>query len=608
MTLYLRLLTYAGPLARFILPYVAFSLLGSVFGIFNIAMLQPLLDVLFGTEPVQVREPPAPAFEIDYVTDLFNYHLTRYSLGSGKIRALQFVCVILVSSVFLTNVFRYAASRFLNKMRGQVVANLRRALFQKALRLHLGFFNQGRKGDLMARLTTDMLEVDLSIGWGVSALFRDLFLVIGYFVALFYKSAELTLFSLLVIPISGGIIGLLSKRLRENAGHVQQTMSRLSSLFDETFGGMRVVKGFTAEGFLGRQFDTENNRYFRVWRNMVYRQELASPMSEFLGVCVLVGILFYGGTMVLSGESTLTASAFLTYLALFSQVTPPAKSITGAISAIQRGRVSAERILAVLDEPQRVTDRPGARVLDGFRTGIEFRNVSFAYTDDRPVLRQVSFVLPKGKTIALVGASGGGKSTIADLIPRFYDPTEGQILVDGTDLRDLTQESIRAQMGLVTQESILFNDTVFNNIAFGLNVTPAQVEEAARIAHAHEFIRQMPEGYQTAIGDRGSRLSGGQRQRLSIARAVLKNPPILILDEATSALDTESERLVQEALSHLMQSRTTLVIAHRLSTIQQADEILVVQNGQIAERGTHDELLHLENGLYRRLSQLQVQG
>jgi subfamily B ATP-binding cassette protein MsbA len=608
MKLYLRLLSYAGPIARLVLPYALFSLLGSVFGILNLTLLQPLLDVLFGTQPLKPLPQPEATFDLEYPIQLFNYHLTRITLESGKLRALQFVCVVIIGSVFLANVFRYAASRFIEKLKGQVVTNLRSAVFDKALHLHLGFFNDTRKGDLMTRLTTDMVEIDLSVTRGGSAIFKELFLLVGYFVALFYKSVELTLFSLVVIPISGVIIGTLSKRLRENATDVQNTMSRMVSLFDETFGGMRVVKGFNAEGFLTRQFDGLNQRYFRLWRNVVYRHELSSPLSEFLGVSVVAGILLYGGSMVLSGESTLTASAFITYIALFSQVTQPAKAITSAISIMQRGRASAERILSLLDEPVRVTDRPGAQTLTGFRDRIEVRDMSFAYATGQPVLRHVNFTLAKGKTIALVGSSGGGKSTIADLIPRFYDPTAGQILIDGTDLRDVTQASLRAQMGVVTQESILFNDTVFNNIAFGLDVTPTQVEEAARIAHAHEFVSRMPEGYQTVIGDRGSRLSGGQRQRLSIARAILKNPPVLILDEATSALDTESERLVQDALAHLMQNRTTLVIAHRLSTIQHADEILVVHQGEIAERGTHDELLNLKNGLYRRLSQWQEQG
>jgi subfamily B ATP-binding cassette protein MsbA len=393
--------------------------------------------------------------------------------------------------------------------------------------------------------------------------------------------------------------------MKRDAQEGQKRLSALVSLLDETFGGMRVVKGFVAEEFILDKFRRENEGYRDAVRSLANRRELASPFSEVMGVTVVTGILLYGGSLVLSGQSDLTAAEFITYIAIFSQVTRPAKDISNAFSGSQRGLASGERVLELIDTPSAVQDKPNAVSLKPFQDRISVQRVSFAYTPDAPVLRNISFDLVKGKTIALVGSSGSGKSTIADLIPRFYDPAEGQILIDGVRLQDCSLASLRGQMGIVTQESILFNDTIFNNIAFGSDATEEQVMEAARIANAHNFIVAQPNGYQTSIGDRGGKLSGGQRQRISIARAILKNPPILILDEATSALDTESEKLVQEALTRLMANRTTLVIAHRLSTIQHADEILVVNQGQIVERGRHDELLSLDEGFYRKLSTLQ---
>jgi subfamily B ATP-binding cassette protein MsbA len=379
----------------------------------------------------------------------------------------------------------------------------------------------------------------------------------------------------------------------------------LTSILDEVFGGMRIVKAFTAEGIMSERFKQENFGYKAAILKLYNRVELASPFSEFMGVLSVSMLLLYGGSMVLSNQSELSASMFVTYIILFSQVLRPAKEISSAISSLQRGVASAERILGLLDTEDAVQNDPNAQTLHDFKQAIRFEDVSFEYEVNNPVLKKINFVLPKGKTLALVGSSGSGKSTISDLIPRFYDTTEGQILIDGIDIRQCTKRSLRQLLGIVTQESVLFNDTIFNNIAFGLNATQAQVEEAAKIANAHEFITEASNGYQTMIGDRGTKLSGGQRQRLSIARAVLKNPPILILDEATSALDTESEKLVQDALTNLMKNRTTLVIAHRLSTIQNADEILVLHQGEIIEQGTHDELIRQDEGFYRRLNLMQ---
>ncbi|MGV3561058.1 ABC transporter ATP-binding protein [Larkinella arboricola] len=607
MKTYFRLLSYAQPIGRFLTPFLITSLLASVFGVLNFTLLIPLLDVLFDkVDPVELQKllsQPAPTLSFSTSPiDAFRYYFAHFFQEYGKVGGLKFVCVIVVISVMLNNLFKYLSVRQLESFKARMVARLRETVFTKAIQLHLGFFSNERKGNLIARILTDVQEVENSIANSLSAVSKELFLLLAYVITLFNLSANLTFFALLVIPVSGGFIAMLVRRMKRDAQAGQQRLSGILSLLDETFGGMRVVKGFNAEPFVTRKFQAENEGYRQSVRSLANRRELASPFSEFMGVTVVAIILLYGGSLVLNNQSDLSASDFITFIAIFSQVTRPAKEISNAFSASQRGIASGERVLELIDTVPAIQDKPNATELTGFQRTIEVKNVSFAYQPDRPVLKGVNFTLEKGKTIALVGSSGGGKSTIADLIPRFYDPAAGQILIDGVDLRDCTMQSLRNLMGIVTQESILFNDTIFNNIAFGSEATEQEVMRAAQIANAHDFIMAQPEGYQTVIGDRGGRLSGGQRQRISIARAVLKNPPILILDEATSALDTESEKLVQEALTRLMANRTSLVIAHRLSTIQHADEILVVQNGEIVERGTHQDLLGLDEGFYRRLT------
>jgi len=606
MKIYWRILQYAQPLSKYVGPYFITSLLSSLFGVLNFTLIQPLLDVLFGKISIPTNLT-FPTFRFDgaYLIDLFQYFFGQAIQNYGKLGALQFVCAAIMICVFLSNVFRYFSVRIIESFKAYTVAQLRQAVFDNAIRLSLSFFSNERKGDLISRVTTDVQEIENSLGRAFSALFKEFFTLIFYFIALFAMSVKLTFFTLIVIPISGIVIGTLAKKLKESASEVQQRLSNIISVLDETFGGIRVVKGFNAEKVIRKRFEAENQGYRQALLRMVFRQEIAPPMSEFMGVAVVAGILLYGGSMVLSNNFELSASQFVTYIILFSQVMRPAKEISNAISGIQRGVASGERIMRFIDSPLEVQDAPNAQNISSFQQEIEFQNVSFAYAKDVPVLQDISFKIEKGKTVALVGSSGGGKSTVADLVPRFYDPTEGSILIDGIDLRDVSNKSLRDQMGLVTQESILFNDTIFNNIAFGTEATEAQVMDAAKIANAHDFILEQNEGYQTIIGDRGTKLSGGQRQRLSIARAILKNPPILILDEATSALDTESEKLVQEALTNLMKNRTTLVIAHRLSTIQHADEILVMSNGQIIERGTHSELLGEEKSFYRKLNLMQ---
>lgn len=608
MKTYLRILSYTRPYGKFIPAYLGYTLLAIVFGLLNFTLLKPLFDVIFEqVAPASLesfRTKPAFSLSLDYFIALFNHLFLQVSETYGKFGTLLFVCVIIVGSVFLANLFTYLSGVILAKVRAQVIKEMRRDIFDKVSHLHLGYFTNERKGDLISKMTNDIQEVENTIVQSLRVIFREPATILLYFGVLFFMSVPLTLFTILIIPISGAIIGGITRRLKKTAIQSQQSLGRIVTILDETLGGMRVVKAFNGEHFVKGKFDQETDFYSDVNVSMAKKNELAGPISQFLGVSVVAGILVYGGNLVLSGASSLSASNFITYIIIFTQVLNPAKEISRAMSSIQRGIASADRIFEVIDSPNQITAPSAPKSFTQFAQKIEFKDVSFAYGEHN-VLDKINFTLEKGKTIALVGPSGGGKSTLADLVPRFYDPSAGQILIDGIDLRELSTEALRSQLGIVTQESILFNDTVYNNIAFGLaGITESQVMEAAKIANAHEFISKLEQGYQSSIGDRGSKLSGGQRQRLSIARAVLKNPPILILDEATSALDSESELLVQEAITKLMSSRTTLVIAHRLSTIQHADEILVIDKGQVVQRGSHAELMGKE-GLYQKLSTIQ---
>jgi len=603
---YFRILSFSKPLGGFIVPFVITSLLASIFGVLNFTLLIPLLNVLFDQIDAQQSTQMLQKSAGMSLTGNFNYYFAKFLSQNGKLGALQFVCGVIALSVLLANIFKYWSIRLLERFKSNMVANLRQEVFSKALNLHLGFFSNERKGNLISRIVTDVQEVENSIANTFSAATKDVFLFLAYIYSLFAISWNLTLFALMVIPVSGIFISTMVKRMRKDAGDGQQRLSNLISLMDEAFGGMRVVKGFVAENFIAQKFKTENQAYRNAIFNLAARREMSSPFSEIMGVFVVVGILLYGGSLILNQESSLTASEFITYIAIFSQVMRPAKDISNAFSSAQRGLASGERILELIDSQSLIKNNKQAIELKEFKHEISLEGVSFSYTNEIEVLKNINFSIAKGKTIALVGSSGGGKSTIADLIPRFYDPTSGKILIDGYCLRDVSQQSLRQLMGIVTQEAVLFNDSIINNISFGKEVSLEQVMAAAKIANAHDFIMQQEQGYHTIIGDRGTKLSGGQRQRLSIARAILQNPPILILDEATSALDTESEKLVQEALANLMKNRTTLVIAHRLSTIQNADEILVVHQGNIIERGTHESLLQITDGFYKKLSTMQM--
>ncbi|UBM57875.1 ABC transporter ATP-binding protein/permease [Marinilongibacter aquaticus] len=605
MKTYFKLLSFAGKLRNFIIPFVFTSLVSGVFGAGVLYLVKPMLEVLFDQVGPDALNKMLVRPEGYNAMDWFNHYFALNLQEGGKMQGLKFVCSTLIVSIVIGNVFRYLGNRLLEGFKVNMVANLRQAIFDRALQLELSYFTNERKGDLISRITTDVQEVENSIGNTFSAGIKDTILLLSYLFLLFYTSVKLTLFALIVIPITGGFLGIITKKLRHNAHQGQNRLANIISLMDETFGGMRVVKAFVAEHFIGGKFKEENQGYKRSIFSYAARRELASPFSEVVGVSMVAGILLYGGTLVLGENAAMEASAFLAYIAIFSQVVVPAKSITQSFSNSQRGIVSGERILSVLERESNIVDKPDAVEISSFEKEIEFKHVGFSYMSDMPVLRDINFELKKGKSVALVGPSGGGKSTISDLVPRFYEPNEGEIRIDGYRLDEVTQRSLRKLMGIVTQEPVLFNDTIYNNITFGIEASEEEVIRAAKIANAHTFIEQQSEGYQTVIGDRGSKLSGGQRQRISIARAVLQNPPILILDEATSALDTESERLVQDALTHLMDNRTTLVIAHRLSTIQQADEILVIQDGKIKERGNHESLYANEKGLYRKLVEMQ---
>jgi subfamily B ATP-binding cassette protein MsbA len=604
MKIFLRILSYANSVGRRLTFFFIYSILGIIFATFNIVLVIPMLKTLFAQGDKSVKVPELPAFGLttDYITGTFNHYYLLIIRDYGSLNALLFVCTLIVVSRLLANLFAYLERVMATKIRVDLVKNMRLDIFKSVSLMHIGYFNNKRKGDLISRFTNDVLEVENAVMNSLKAVLKEPLTVIAFFFVLFKISPQMTLFTLLVLPLTGGVLAEIIKRLKKQAVESQESLGRIVNILDETFGGMRVVKAFNARGFIIDKMEKESSHYRKISKSMAYKNELASPVSEILGVAIIVGIIFFGGNMVFN--KTLLPEQFMGFLTFFAMIIQPAKNFSNGITSLQRGTASAKRIFEMIDSEPAIKNKPNAVELKNFEQQIEFKNVSFAYDTDF-VLKDINLMVKKGKTIALVGPSGGGKSTLADLVPRFYDPTSGEVLIDGMPLPDYDIESLRKQMGVVTQESILFNDTIFNNIAFG---NPQMSEEAvihaAKVANAHDFIMQTENGYQTYIGERGSKLSGGQRQRLSIARAVLKNPPILILDEATSALDSESEKLVQEALFNLMKNRTSLVIAHRLSTIQHADEILVIQHGQIVERGNHDEL-NSKNGLYKKLVDIQ---
>ena len=516
----------------------------------------------------------------------------------------MYVSLIIGASALLSNVFTYLSNVVMGYMRADVIQKIRNKVFKNTTGLHLSFFAGERKGDIMSRMTNDIQEIEVTLISSIKVFFKEPATIIVYLIYLFVSSAQLTLFTLVFFPIMGFIISEIVKRLKKKAILSQESLGRIVNLMDEAFGGMRVIKAFNAKNYVNDLFQKETSNYQRINVSMAKKNELASPTSQFLGILVVATLLVVGGNLVLNEETSLDAEGLLTYLIVFSQILNPAKSISQSVSNIQRGIASADRIFKLIDEKPQIVNKTHAKTLDEFEQSIEFKNVSFQYEND-PILSDINLKVEKGRSLALVGSSGAGKSTLADLVTRFYDVTDGSITIDGHDIKDISIHSLRGLMGVVTQESILFNDTVSKNIAFAMpDAKQENIEKAAKIANAHDFIMELENGYETNIGERGSKLSGGQRQRLSIARAVMKNPPVLILDEATSALDTESEKLVQQALTNLMKSRTSIVIAHRLSTIQNADLIIVMDKGRIVERGTHEQLMSLQ-ATYHKLITMQ---
>ncbi len=606
---------------RFVKPYWGYALLNAscnilsvLFSFFSLTLIAPFLDLLFLKDDNFYLEKMAagkPVLNLSTrsVVDSFYYYLTEMITdpNRGKQYALMFICIAVAVMFFLKNLFRYLGQFFISPIRNGVVKDLRAEVHKKMMRLPLSWFSNERKGDIITRVTSDVHEVEWSVMSSLEVVFRDPFNIFLFLGMMIFISAKLTIFVFILLPLVGFLIGRIGKSLKRTSAKSKEKLGLLISIIEETLSGLRIIKAFNAEKFMSEKFAKVNERYNTIAIRALRKTDLSSPLSEFLGTVTMMIVMYFGGILVLGKDASLSASAFITYIALFSQIIPPAKSFTQAFYNIQKGLASADRIFAVLEAEESIKDQQSADTIKSFNDKIEYKNISFAYRkgDEGFVLNNVSFTINKGKTIALVGQSGSGKTTLADLLPRYYDVDAGAVLIDGTDIRKLQLHSLRELMGVVSQEPILFNDTIYNNIVFGMShATEKMVEEAAKVANAHEFIMQMPEGYQTNIGDRGSKLSGGQRQRISIARAVLKNPPILILDEATSALDTESEKLVQEALTSLMKNRTVLVIAHRLSTIQHADEIIVLQKGEIVQRGTHTQLAKVE-GVYKKLYELQ---
>ncbi|OQP47060.1 antibiotic ABC transporter ATP-binding protein [Niastella yeongjuensis] len=585
-----------------IVGYLVFNLLSIIFSLVSLAMLAPFLKLLFSNEPpLTVR--PAVQWNSEGLMNQLKYGLSYLIIHYGYTQALIAICVSIILSILFKNLFLYLGFRMLIPLRNRIMTNFREDLYNKILVLPVSYFTDQRKGDMMSRMSNDMNEVEWSVVGALEGLIKDPLNIIIVLASLIFLSPGLSLVMLILLPVAGFILGKVSKSLKRQSNEAQEEQGLMLSILDETLGGLRVVKAFNAEKLMRDRFFGTNNRLNKLRIQMAFKRDLASPMSEFLGVMIFCCILLIGGYMVFNGKG-LAPEAFITYLSLFYQIIQPAKSLSQAFYNMRRGAAAIDRVEEVLVAPVMVKESDNPRQLQTFGSRIEFKNVTFKY-DDITILDNINLTIEKGKTVAFVGSSGAGKSTLADLVPRFHDATTGELLIDGVNIKEYSLLSLRDQMGIVTQEPILFNDTIAANISLGNPVANiAEIEQAARIANAHDFIMKKDENYQTNIGDRGSKLSGGERQRLTIARAVLKNPPILILDEATSSLDTESERLVQDAINKMMENRTSIVIAHRLSTIRHADEIIVLQKGKIVERGTHDTLIG-QNGFYRKLVEMQ---
>jgi len=598
-------------LKRFIPPYKSrlilnflFNLLSAIFTVFSMALMAPILEILFGmSEDVNTLLPWAA--NLDIIKHNLYYYVTIFKQANGPGLTLLFVGLFVITATMLKVGFAYLGAFEAVFIRNGVVRDMREQIYAKIIKLALPFFSEERKGDIIARITGDVTEVENSVMSSLDMFLKNPVIIIVLLTSMLIMSPSLTLFIFIVLPVAGFIIGRVGKSLKKVSREGQDKMGLILTVVEETLGGLRIIKAFNAEKKMENRFNSEISDYRRISNRLMRRRELAHPLSELLGTIVIIIVVWYGGTLILNKNSELTGAEFIIYLGIFYQIINPAKAFTTALYSIQKGLASMDRIDKILLADITIRESSNPKPISNLKNSIEYKNISFAY-DEKTVLRNVSLKIEKGKTVALVGQSGSGKTTFVDLLPRFYDVKEGEILIDGTDIRDLKLHDLRDLMGNVNQEAILFNDTIFNNIAFGVeNPTKDDVINAAKVANAHNFIAETENGYDTIIGDRGNKLSGGQRQRLSIARAILKNPPILILDEATSALDTESERLVQDALENLMKNRTSLVIAHRLSTVRNADLICVFHEGEIVERGTHDELMKL-SGRYKKLHKMQM--
>lgn len=597
MKQFLRIFQYIQIPAGKLWLYLLCTILATVLSLFSLGLLSPFMELMFKPEPNKTNIDSNAIGNVKiYLEQIINTH--------GKQYALAAICWLIVAATLLKNIFLYLSFRISAPVRNKILSGFRINLYDKILRLPMSYFTEQKKGDLMSRMVGDIGEIYASVIMVLEGLIKDPLTIIGYLSFLIYLSPKLSLLMLILLPVTGLLIGRLSKRLKRDSGDFSVASGQNLSHVEETLGGIKVIKAFTAEDTMLQKFIKGNNRLFAILNKMAYRRDMASPLTEVLGVAVLCTILYLGGSFVLKGDAQLSGGDLITYIAVFAMIINPAKNLSTTIFSIQKGLAAIDRIEEVLHAPLKIEEKSDAKNINSFDDSIEFKQVSFAY-EDKETLSNISFTVKKGQTVALVGSSGAGKSTLVDLVPRFHDCTGGEILLDGTNIKDYQIQPLRRLMSFVTQEPVLFNDTIAANIALGNPMAPQEeIEAAAKIANAHNFITQKEQGYQTNIGDRGMKLSGGERQRLTIARALLQNPPILILDEATSSLDTESERLVQDAINNLMKDRTSLVIAHRLSTIRNADDIIVLQKGQIIERGTHETLLAL-NGFYKRLVDMQ---
>ena len=606
MSYFKDILRYEKKYRKFTILNILFNILYAIFNVLSVLAFIPVLGILFNTDNTVIKVPLYTGIRsvAAYAKESFYYFISQKIENEGAIEVLFFICLLTFSLFLFKNLFRYLASYVLVFLRNGIVKDLRDKLYHKIITLPLAYFSEKKKGDIIARMTIDVQEVEVSFLTSLEAIVREPLTVIISLTMMLILSVKLTLFVFVLLPVSGFIISSISKKLKANSLKAQKETGNFLSFIEETLTGLKIIKGFNAEKVIQEKFNTSTTKFRNLMSSVLHRKTLASPMSEFLGSATIIAILYYGGKLVLENNSPLKAEEFFGYIVLFYTVLNPIKAITTAYYNIQKGEASAERIMEVLNTENSIKDRPNAVLKDGFIDKIEFKNISFKYKDTF-VLKDFSLTIHKGETVALVGQSGSGKSTLANLITRFYDVNKGEVLIDNQNIKDVTKKSLRGLMGIVSQDSILFNDTIANNIKLGTQAaTEEAILEAAKIANADEFIQNLPEKYETNIGDSGNTLSGGQKQRLSIARAVLKNPPIMILDEATSALDTESEQLVQTALEKMMQNRTSLVIAHRLSTIQKADTIVVMKKGKIVEQGKHEELLALK-GEYFKLVTMQ---